>query len=73
MMDEKLFQLNLSEIEIYFLIRTLDVRLQELRIELSRTDRASFQHELHRDLDRLEAIYNELLSLSAGIETSRSA
>jgi len=48
--------LELTHEDVEVLKRALTVRLNELRLELARTDDRSFRADLRRELDRLENI-----------------
>jgi len=64
-MGQKSFQFSLSLEDLQLLTKMLNVRLEELRMELARTEQADFKHALHKDIDSLEEILSQLERLSA--------
>ncbi|HAR44239.1 MAG TPA: hypothetical protein DCS07_16670 [Bdellovibrionales bacterium] len=51
---------ELSETEASLLISELQLRLEEKRLELARTDSREYQHSLKKDVDLLEGIHSRL-------------
>ena len=62
-MTETLLDLKLTPEDAGVLVRSLEIRLENLRFELARTEDHDYRADLRHQLDRLEAIYRDLESL----------